>query len=43
MQAASDNNLPFIGVSYGYGADEIKEADFIADKPLENDNIIKLI
>ena len=43
MNAARDFNLPFIGVTYGYGADEIKEADFIADKPLEIDNIIKLI
>ena len=31
FEAARANRIPSIGVSYGYGGDEIAEADFVAD------------
>jgi phosphoglycolate phosphatase len=33
FQAARENNIPFIGAAYGYGEDEIAQADFIAESP----------
>jgi phosphoglycolate phosphatase len=33
FQAARENDVPFIGAAYGYGKDEIAEADFIAESP----------
>lgn len=35
ISAAKENGLPFIGVSYGYGSNDIKEADAIADNVLQ--------
>ncbi len=31
--AARDNMIPFVGVTYGYGGDEIARADFLVDTP----------
>ena len=31
ITAAKDNDIPFIGVSYGYGADDISDADALVD------------
>ncbi|MCK4420727.1 HAD-IA family hydrolase [candidate division WOR-3 bacterium] len=35
INAARENNLPCIGAKYGYGGDEMLEADFIAESPNE--------
>jgi len=35
INAARENNLPSIGVTYGYGGNEALKADFIANRPEE--------
>lgn len=32
-RAASSNMIPGVGVAYGYGGEELKEADYIAEEP----------
>ncbi|HBQ46299.1 MAG TPA: HAD family hydrolase [Ruminococcaceae bacterium] len=34
-KAARDNGIPFVGCLYGYGRDEVLDADFVADSPRE--------
>lgn len=40
ITAAKENGLPFIGVSYGYGSNDITEADVIADDVLRLKSLI---
>jgi len=41
INAAKENNLPCIGVAYGYGGEQVLRADFIAEKPEDIINHIK--
>jgi phosphoglycolate phosphatase len=40
FSAAKDNNLPSIGCSYGYGGDEVGQADFTVEEPQEIPGVI---
>jgi len=39
-QAALENGIPFLGVSYGYGIDGIKQAVAIADNVMQLSQLI---
>lgn len=43
MEAASSNDIPFIGAAYGFGTEEVKGAEYVAERPGDILRLLEII